>query len=90
MVSTHPDVEVKVTVAVPCDTPVTVPLEEPIVATLVPEILHVPLLRSDSVDVYPAQKEVAPVIGDGGAVTDILLVFVPVHPFPSVTDKVTG
>jgi hypothetical protein len=51
VVSIQPDVEVKVTVVDPCATPLTVPVAEPTVATLLPEMLQVPLLRSLSVDV---------------------------------------
>jgi hypothetical protein len=85
----QPPDEVKVTVAVPWATPLTIPDAEPIVAILVPDILHVPP-GSDKALVEPAHKDKIPVIAGGGGVMVTFLVMVPVHPFTSVADRVTG
>ena len=57
-------------VDVPDDTPVTIPVEAPTVATPVLPLVHVPpLVPSLSVVVKPAQTIAVPVMDDGNAYT---------------------
>ena len=54
-------------VVAPDVTPVSTPVSDPIVATAVLELIHVPpLVASLSVVVAPIQAVVVPVIDDGG------------------------
>jgi len=85
----HPPAEVKVTVAVPRATPLTMPVADPIVAILVLDALHVPP-GSDRAVVEPAHKENMPVIAGGGGLMISFFVRVLVQPFASVTVSVTG
>lgn len=70
-------------IAVPIDTPVRLPDKEPMVATDVGALIHVPPgAPSDSVIVAPTQTAVAPVMGRGNGLITItaLPVMVRVHP----------
>ena len=67
----------------PDDTPVTVPVDEPIVAMPVPPLLHVPLaVASFNVVVKPAQTVTVPVMDDGNGLT--VTTIVAMHPVPRV------
>jgi hypothetical protein len=60
---------------VPADTPETIPVDEPIVATVVLLLLHVPLpIPSVRVVVWPTQTRVVPKIAVGSGVTVITFV----------------
>lgn len=66
--------------AVPAETPVTIPVE-PTVATDVLPLLHVPpLVASLRVVTSPAQTTIVPVIDEGAGLTVILCVTKLVHP----------
>ena len=70
-------------VDVPDDTPVTTPVEEPTVATLVLPLVHVPpLVISLKVVVNPAQTTAVPVTDDGNGLTVTTIVVI--HPVPRV------
>ena len=56
-------------VVVPARTPVTIPVDEPTVATLAALLLHVPPPASVSVVVVPTQTTAEPLIGDGKGLT---------------------
>lgn len=56
----QPDAAVQVMVAVPADTPVTMPLDEPMIAMVVAPLLHVPDGVDVSVVVPPAQTVALP------------------------------
>jgi hypothetical protein len=56
--------------------PVAIPVEEPIVATPIVELLHVPPPELDKVVVRPEQIVVAPVMAEGNGLTvntDVIL-----------------
>ena len=65
----QPVARVYVIVEVPDDTPVTMPVDEPIVAMPVLPLVHVPPPASLSVVVKPAQTTAVPVIEDGNGLT---------------------
>lgn len=64
---------------VPAETPETMPVPEPMVATLVVVLLQVPPGVLDKVVVDPGHVVVIPDIGDGGALTvTVVIVMQPV------------
>ncbi len=76
----HPvTADVNVIADVPLATPLTIPLAEPIVATAVLPLLHVPL-PSVSVVVPPAHRVVMPLIVGGGAFTVTVVVTLQLAP----------
>jgi hypothetical protein len=73
LVTEQPEI-VYVFATMPAATPVTIPVEAPIVATSVLLLLHVPPPVLVSVVLKPEQTEDAPVIADGIALTVIVFV----------------
>ena len=69
-------------IVVPEITPVTIPLDVPIVATKVLLLLHVPTPPSVRVIVDPGQTDKGPDMPEGSGFT--VMVFVVVHPVPKV------
>ena len=69
----HPVGKVYVTVEVPAERPVAMPVPEPIVATDVLLLAHVPPPGSNKVVVAPIQIPVTPVITEGSGLTVIVL-----------------
>ncbi len=80
VVALHPDPMVYMIIAVPAPTPVAIPVAEPIVATEVLLLLHVPPpdAGSENVVFEPAQIVVAPDMADTSVLT--VTVAVTLHP----------
>ena len=60
--------------AVPADTPVTIPVPEPTVATMILPLVQVPPPTSDNAVVAPIQTPKTPVMGGGPEDTVITVV----------------
>jgi len=71
----HPVVAVKVIIEVPADTPLTTPVADPMVATPVFELTHVPETEFVSVVDDPAQTELEPDGTDGTGFTVTVVVY---------------
>lgn len=75
----HPLPRVYVMFAVPADIPVTIPFEEPMIATPVLPLVHEPpVVRSDKLVISPTQTGGVPVMPGNASIT--VTVVVTVHP----------